>query len=665
MTRTIVLAILLTAAVANADELLFPNANFESGTLAGWRVEGEAFQVQPTKGDNPAVRNRETSNHEGEYWIGGYENYTGTIGKPGAIRGDSLTGTLTSPEFKITKPFITFLIGGGDLPGQMGVKLICEGQEIELASGVDSETMVKQSSDVTKFLGKSARLVIFDNATGGWGHINVDAFTASDKAVPDTTKEFAFTDGISAVAYPDTGYDQPLRPQFHFSSRQNWLNDPNGMVFDGEKYHLFFQHNPKGTGWGNMTWGHATSPDMVHWTQRDHALLPYRIDRRAGTIFSGTAIVDHNNSLGKQVGDTKTLCAFFTFANKPTFYQAMAYSTDSGVSWTYWNEGRAVVPNQGFDSGERDPKVFWHETSQRWVMVLWVQKKPGRVRFFTSKNLTDWEFASDLMRDWAFECMDLVFLPVDGDRANTKCLIYDASFDYEIGTFDGQEFHSETEPLKMSRGNFYAAQTFNNAPQGRVVQIGWMRGGPNSAQAYDLPYNQQMSFPCELSLRTTPDGVRLFCWPVKEIESLTKRLHSMKDITLSGSTNALADVSELDLVDLTVEFEPGTASQVVFDLPGVSVWYDAIEQVLKHTGVDNEGQSHEYWTIDKLPPRDGVVKLRLLVDRLSLEAFAFDGETFGAHYINPKHGPQQHSIHAIGGEAKIRRLELRELNSAW
>ena len=119
MTRTIVLAFFLTACVASADEPLFPNADFETGTLAGWTVAGEAFQVQPTKGDNTAVRNRETCNHQGEYWIGGYENYTGTVGKPGAVRGDSLTGTLTSPEFKVTKPFITFLIGGGDLPGQM------------------------------------------------------------------------------------------------------------------------------------------------------------------------------------------------------------------------------------------------------------------------------------------------------------------------------------------------------------------------------------------------------------------------------------------------------------------------------------------------------------------------------------------------------------------
>ncbi|MBI2477742.1 MAG: hypothetical protein HYV60_03565, partial [Planctomycetia bacterium] len=114
MTRTFLLTIFLfwTAYVAGADKPLFPNADFEIGSLAGWHVEGEAFKVQPTKGDNPAVRNRETSNHEGEYWIGGYENYTGSQGTPGATRGDSLTGTLTSPEFQVTKPYITFLIGG-------------------------------------------------------------------------------------------------------------------------------------------------------------------------------------------------------------------------------------------------------------------------------------------------------------------------------------------------------------------------------------------------------------------------------------------------------------------------------------------------------------------------------------------------------------------------
>lgn len=264
------------------------------------------------------------------------------------------------------------------------------------------------------------------------------------------------------------------------------------------------------------------------------------------------------------------------------------------------------------------------------------------------------------MRDWAFECMDLVFLPMDGNPNDMKCVIYDASFDYEIGTFDGRTFHSETEPQKMSRGNFYAAQTFNNAPDKRIVQIGWMRGGPNSAQAYGLPFNQQMSFPCELSLRTTTKGPRLLCWPIKEVESLTTRTHVMENVVLAGNTNALSDIAGLDLVDLTVEFEPGTASQVAFDLPGVWVRYDAKDHVVTHSGINNEGELQEkYWTIDKLPPRDGVVQLRILVDRLSVEVFAFDGEVFGSHYINPKHGPATHSIHAIGGEAKIRRLELR------
>jgi sucrose-6-phosphate hydrolase SacC (GH32 family) len=661
----ILLLALLPSAITYADELLFPNSDFETGTLDGWMVEGDAFEFQPTKGDNTKARNREPSNLQGTWWIGGYEKYNGTIGEPGATAGDKLTGTLTSREFTIKHPYITFRIGAGNLPGKVGVKLICEGKERVLATGVDSETMVMFSADVKELVGRKARLQVFDDAVGGWGHVNVDDFRGTDKPAPDTSKEFALTSGISASGYPDVGYDQPLRPQFHFMSKKNWVNDPNGMVYDGKKYHLFFQHNPNGTSWGNMTWGHATSTDMVHWTQHDHALLPYRIDRRAGTIFSGTAVIDHNHSLGKQVGDTKTICAFFTFAAKPSFYQAMAYSTDGGDSFTYWDEGRAVVDNQGFDGGERDPKVFWHSESQQWVMALWVQKEPGRVRWFTSKNLVDWEFASDLMRDWAFECMDVVFLPVDGDKNNMKCLIYDASFDYEIGSFDGKTFHAESETLNIVRGNFYAAQTFNQAPHGRVVQIGWMRGGPNSAELFDVPHNQQMAFPCELSLRTTPQGVRLFCWPIKEMESLVKKTHVKTDVTLARGVNAIDGLGGLDLVDLTVEFSPGSASQIVFDLPRVSVRYDAKKQVLSHSGITKDGQPNDDTTIDSLAPRDGKVSLRLLVDRLTVEAYAFEGEKFAAHYIHPKHGPKSVSIHAEGGEATVHRLEIRELKSAW
>ena len=660
---------LLLGSSAFADELLFPNSDFESGTLENWTAKGEAFEFQPTKGDNSKIRNSQPSKLQGNWWVGGYEKYTGKIGKPGDIAGDTLTGTLTSTEFEIKQPFITFRVGGGSHAGITGVNLLVGDKSIEIATGFNSESMLLISVDVREYIGKTARIEVFDNHKNGWGHINVDDFRGTAKAAPlpdELSPKFAFTGDISSKAYPNVGYDQPNRPQFHFVSKKNWINDPNGMVFDGKKYHLFFQHNPLGTEWGNMTWGHAVSTDMVHWKQLDHALLPYRVDRRPGTIYSGTAVVDHNNSLGKQVGATKTLCAFFTFANPDKYYQAMAYSTDSGDSWTYWNEGKAVVDHQGFDNDERDPKVFWHEASQQWVMVLWVKRKPGRVRFFTSKNLTDWSVASDLLRDWAFECMDLVFLPVDDDPENTKCVIYDASFDYEIGTFDGKTFNSESpKRVQASYSNFYAAQTFNSSPDGRIVQIGWMRGGPNSSRHFDVPHNQQMSFPYELQLRTTPDGIKLFCWPIEEISSLVASEKIVEPADFKEGVNAIAGIGELDLIDLEVTFEPGTAKEIVLALPRVTLKYDPATGELRHSGVNNKGKPVEASTLKNIKPRDGKVSLRVLVDRLSVEVFAFGGERFAARYIHPDHKPSEASIHSVGGGFKVEELEVRNLKSAW
>jgi sucrose-6-phosphate hydrolase SacC (GH32 family) len=463
-------------------------------------------------------------------------------------------------------------------------------------------------------------------------------------------------------SYLDTGYNQKHRPQFHFTSRKNWLNDPNGMVYYDGEYHLFFQHNPKENKWGNMTWAHAVSKDMVHWEQLPHAILPYG----GGTIFSGTGAVDHNNTLGKQKGNIKTLIASFTLAKKP-FYQAIAYSTDKGRSFELLNEGKAVVPNQGIHPTERDPKLFWHEPTNKWVMILWVQKAitdkdkrgknnrfkdkpnaPGKVRFFTSDNLTDWTMASDFDRDWVYECMDFVQLPVDGNPDNKKWLLFDASFDYEMGEFDGTTF---TTDKKVGLGdfgpNYYAAQTFNNSPDGRTVVIAWMR--KSDFNKVGMPFNQQMSFPTTMELRTTPDGVKLFRWPIKEIESLYTKRHEFVNRPIEELADALSGI-DADLIDASIEFDPEKTENMEWLLRGLKVRYQAGKQQFLYRGAPLAA-----------PPVNGKVKLRVLVDRGSFELFANEGAAVATHYALPD--PENRSIN-ISGNGSVS-LIINELKSSW
>jgi len=631
-----------------AQGLLFPNSDFEAGTLEGWTIKGEAFRVQPTKGDNTAGRGRESANNQGTWWIGGYEKYNGTIGKPGAIAGDQLTGTLTSREFKITKPYISFRIGAGNLPDEVGVKLICEGKQIAVATGVDDEGMVDVSFDVTKYLGKNAHLQIFDTAKGGWGHINVDNFRASDKLVGyDAQKNIAM--GMQSFSsYQEVGYQQAYRPQFHFTSLRNWLNDPNGMVYYDGEYHLFFQHNPKAVKWGNMTWGHAVSKDMVHWKQLPHAILPYN----GGTIFSGTAVVDHNNSLGMQKGNTRTLVAAFTFAKKP-FSQALAYSSDRGRTFTLWNEGKPVVANNGYDKGERDPKIFWHKDSQKWVMVLWVKKgKPGRVLFFNSDDLRNWKEVSQFDRDWVYECMDMVELPIDGNEQNKKWLLYDASFEYEIGEFDGKTFTTDKLAHRGEYGpNYYAAQSFNNSPDNRTVMIGWMRGSNAPFVSEKMPFNQQMSFPSTMELKTTKQGVRLFRWPVKEIESLYAQSINLENIDVQSARKSELSNFRAELIDFSIAFAATEKTQLTINLRGQKIKYQE--------GAFIYGQSRT-----PAAPVNGTVSLRALIDRASIELFANGGAAVSTHYAKLNSSNKTVTI-TSDQIVQIKRLKAHRLNSVW
>jgi fructan beta-fructosidase len=446
-------------------------------------------------------------------------------------------------------------------------------------------------------------------------------------------------------SYLDIGYDQKHRPQFHFTSRKGWLNDPNGMVYYDGEYHLFFQHNPKGRAWGNMTWGHAVSKDMVRWEQLPHAILPYD----EGTIYSGTALVDHHNTLGKQRDDVKTLVAFFTFAKRP-YSQSIAYSTDKGRTFTLLNGGKCVVPNQGLIEDDRDPKVFWHAPTEKWVMVLYVQT--GIARIFTSDDMQSWTLASDINREKFYECPDFVELPVldtDGTpTGETRWLLYDAGFVCSIGSFDGATFTiEETHPKSDLGTNFFAAQTFSNSPDGRTVIIGWMREWDIVEQ--DMPFSQQMSFPCTLELRQGAEGIRLYRWPIKELETLYKASHTFRDATADALAPQLADI-DAELVDLSIAFAPG--QDLALNIRGIDITYDSkantfISEVCK-----------------ALPahPVDGNIVLRVLVDRGSIELFANEGSAVATSCVLP--APENTRI-KLTGNAEIASLTVHELSSSW
>ena len=443
-------------------------------------------------------------------------------------------------------------------------------------------------------------------------------------------------------------YRETYRPQFHFTAKKNWLNDPNGLMYYNGEYHLFFQHNPSGIDWGNMTWGHAVSPDMVHWEQLPHAIEPDEL----GTIFSGSGVVDWNNTTGFQTGEESVLVVIYTsageFAPKETAYtQSIAYSNDMGRTWTKY-ENNPVLSN--IAKGNRDPKVFWHSSTKKWVMALYLESNDFAL--FGSSDLKSWTKLSDVHLPDASECPDLFELPVDGDMDHTKWVFWGANGRHFIGMFDGERFTAEGVVLRTEHGaNCYAAQTWSDIPttDNRRLQIAWMQGGKYP----DMPFNQQMTFPCELTLRTTAEGIRMFRKPVREIETIHKRRHSWHNERLT-STNNLLDGIEGELFDIRAEIELGDARAVGFSVREENIHYDV--------------NAHKLTCLEKsasLQPIDGRIVLQILVDRTSIEVFGNDGQLSMCSCFLPDMANRRLKIFASGGKARIISLEVNELQSAW
>jgi len=447
--------------------------------------------------------------------------------------------------------------------------------------------------------------------------------------------------GTAVVA--DKLYQETYRPQFHFTPAKNWTNDPNGCVFYKGEYHLFFQHNPKGINWGNMTWGHAVSPDMVRWKQLEHAIHPDKL----GTIFSGSAVVDSGNTAGFQTGQEKVIVCIYTSAGKP-FTQSIAYSNDRGRTFTKYEKN----PVLGHIAGSnRDPKVLWHEPTKKWVMALFLDK--NQYALFGSPDLKAWEKLCDVLVPGAGECPDFFELPIDGNPKNTRWVFWGANNTYLLGTFDGKTFEKESGPHPSNwGGNCYAAQTWSDIPpsDGRRLQIAWMHRGKYPG----MPFNQQMSFPTELTLRTTPEGVRLYKKPVREIENLHAKRHAWAGRALApGGENLLAGL-EGELFDIRAEIELGKATAVGFTLRGQKVQYDVGGKkvvALRMTA--------------PLAPVDGKIRLQILLDRTTIEVYGNDGLISMPTCFLPDLANRSLAVYAEGGEARIVSLEVYELRSAW
>ena len=445
-------------------------------------------------------------------------------------------------------------------------------------------------------------------------------------------------------------YHEKHRPQFHFTARQNWLNDPNGLVFYEETYHLFFQHNPGGLQWGNMTWGHAVSRDLVRWKQVENALEPDRL----GTMFSGSAVVDWENTSGFQTGQDKPIVLIYTAAGgtspesegKP-FTQCLAYSTDGGQTWIKF-DGNPVL--DCIREGNRDPKVIWHAPTRTWIMTLYLDAND--FAFFSSPDLKTWTHLHDLTAPESIECPDFFELPVEGEREVKKWVWVASNARYYLGSFDGQRFTPEQDLLIGDWGaNIYACQSYSDIPRldGRRIQITWMNGGVYP----DMPFNQQMSFPCELKLYPTAGGYRLARQPIREIENLYARAFIWDDLALSAENRTL-DGPQSGLFDINAVIDPETASSIVIMVNGEAVTYDAHARTLSCLGRSAP-----------LDPIDGQIQLRILVDRTSLEVFANNGlVSMTSCFLPPAETPGI-TLFARDGKATVKTIIVHTLLSAW
>lgn len=457
---------------------------------------------------------------------------------------------------------------------------------------------------------------------------------------------------LLTLARPAEGAE-PYRPQFHFSPPRNWMNDPNGTVFFRGDYHLFYQYNPQGNTWGHMSWGHATSRDLVHWKH-----LPLALAEENGIMmFSGSAVVDERNTSGLCRQGRPCLVAIYTGHGNGRQTQNLAYSNDRGRTWTKYS-GNPVLDLGLKDF--RDPKVSWNQGLGQWVMVVALPTEK-KVRFYGSSDLKTWKALSDFGPAGAtgglWECPDLFPLPVAGEAKPKWVLIVSvnpggpaggSAVQYFTGDFDGQRFVNDNEgstTLWADYGaDFYAATSYAGLAD-RRVWLGWFSNWRYARNEPTEPWRTIQSVPRELGLKRTSAGLRLTQRPVRELARI-RRGDAVSPLGFHSQTFE----AEFDLVPgAAIEVLKGAKEQTV-------VGVDAAGNVFVDRTQSGNTSFHPAFSARHVAPSTPAGRVRVLVDRSSVEVFAGDGEVVISDRVFPSEGSD-----GIGISGDVRNLKLYRL----
>ncbi len=443
-------------------------------------------------------------------------------------------------------------------------------------------------------------------------------------------KEMKFSDTF------DTTNREKFRPAYHHTPQYGWMNDPNGMFYKDGEWHLYYQYNPYGSLWENMTWGHSVSKDLVHWEA-----LPLAIEADAlGTIFSGSCVVDKDNTAGF---GKNAVIAFYTSAGEAQT-QSMAYSTDGGRTFNKYGKNPVVTFNA---PDFRDPKVFWYDGTNRWIMMLAVGQE---MQIWSSANLKDWQKESSFGSEYGnhggvWECPDLLKIE---DKWVLICNINPggpfggSATQYFVGDFDGHKFTCESMP-KVTKWldygkDHYATVSFSNAPDGRTVVLAWMSNWQYANQVPTRQFRSANSIARDLGL--FKDGEETYVSVIPSKETLAMRGKKIKNPT--------------DACEIVVDVK-GSMELILSNTKGeqVVMKYDAQKQ----TFAMNRKQSgdisfSEAFPIETTAPTHGALKqLRLFIDHSSIEAFASDGKMAMTNLVFPNE--PYNTLKVKGGKATI------------